>query len=181
MAGGTYSNQTDEQTNQRRSRVRGGAHEAQQALIHTPPVSKTASNDPGDVRRYVTLTKPPKDCPSVDHERTPKDSRILSASCTILSARKCFKYATCAGASPIASSDRQEMGVDSPVPRWSISTTRYFLSSAALIHPEVAVHGAGDPKPGPPWRNRRYLSCDDDLPRTRYDTLTASPAPSLPK
>jgi len=45
--------------------------------------------------------------------------RINSASLTILSALKCFKYSTCFAGDVICERDDGVNGVDNPVPRWN--------------------------------------------------------------
>ena len=46
------------------------------------------------------------------------------------------------------------IGIDSPVPRWSSSTSLYSFSTR-LIQPLLPI-GRGDPAPGPPWKKTIY-------------------------
>ena len=69
---------------------------------------------------------------------------------------KCDRYSACCWGAPRRTSEAGVMAADSPVPRWSISSTRKWLT-AALIQADASA-GRGPSCPGPPvhqWHGLR--------------------------
>ena len=97
--------------------------------------------------------KPPKLWPSTLQRSTPSSARIASASRTIESARKCFRYSACSAAVRPGSAPT---GVERPVPRWSSIRTRKSCSARSSQPGELGCRvGRGASEPGPPWRKTR--------------------------
>lgn len=74
---------------------------------------------------------------------------------------KCARYSACCWGVPRRTSEAGVMAADSPVPRWSISSTRKWLT-AALIQADASA-GRGPSCPGPPVQRRQDLLTRTDL------------------